>query len=126
VASFCRGIVAFCIQQNVTVLGIHHTAKTKEHERYLNPRQRLNGSGSWPGFSETIFDLEPTKPDDPNVQTRELAVLPRNSREFLTTYEFRDGLLVPISKPTFIVDSDRTVFEVFRVLELGLPTSALL
>lgn len=119
VASFCRGIVAFCVQQNVTVLGIHHTAKTKENERYLNPRQRLHGSNSWAAFSETVFALEPTKPDDPNVQTRELAVLPRNSREFQLTYEFRDGLLVPISKPTFIFDTDRVVFEVLESAGIG-------
>jgi RecA-family ATPase len=110
VAGFCRDIGVLCTQQNFTVLAIHHTAKAKENESYLNPRQRLSGSGSWAAFSDTVFLLEPINPDDPEKQERRLFVGPRNSAEFIVNYTFKNGQLVKTNKH-FPFDNARIVFD---------------
>lgn len=84
-----------CTVQNVTILATHHTAKTKEGETILNPRQRGLGSVALGGFTDCNFVLEPVKPQDPNVSKRKLWVLPRNAKEFSVSYDFLEGRLTP-------------------------------
>jgi hypothetical protein len=75
-----------------------HCAKTKENERYLNPRQRISGSVAWAAFSETIFLLEPIKPDNPHDDRSTLTVLPRNAKKFVKDFTFNDrGQLIECS-----------------------------
>src|SRR4030095_11825091 len=87
-----------CEQYNTTIIGILHSTKTKENERYLNPRQRIAGSVAWAAYSETILLLEPIKPENSNDHRRTLWVLPRNAAEFTVDYTFNEnGQLVELA-----------------------------
>lgn len=97
VASFLKLCQKICEQYHTTIIGILHATKTKENERYLNPRQRIAGSVAWAAYSETIFVLEPIKPENSNDKRRTLWVLPRNSAEFTVDYTFNSqGQLVEL------------------------------
>ncbi len=99
IASFLCTLGKFCTASRLTILGIGHSAKTKENEKYSNPRQRILGSVAWAAYAETIFNLEPTKPDDPTQTQRRLFIGPRNYREHIINLEMNDGLLVPAFNP---------------------------
>lgn len=100
VSKFLTNLTFQAKNANLTVLGILHTAKTKENESFKNPRQRIAGSVSWAAYSESIFILDPINPDDPTRNLRRLWVLPRNSSEFTKDYEFSpEGRLVDITAP---------------------------
>lgn len=98
VADFLTGLADFCAKYHVTIIGVVHSAKTKEGERYVNPRQRALGSVAWAAFSETIILIEPVSPDNPDDTVRELYFLPRNSREEKFRMNFKDGYLVPVAR----------------------------
>lgn len=98
VAVFLRRLTKLCQEKDITVIGVVHTAKAKENERYLSPRERIMGSGAWASYSETVIAFEPVEADNPDCQLRKLYLLPRNAREQLFELEMRDGLLVPAPK----------------------------
>jgi len=95
VARFLTRMNLLCAQAKMTILGILHTAKTKENEKYINPRQRIAGSVAWAAYAETIFLLDPLNPDQASSSNiRRLWVLPRNKKEFTTDYRFdQNGVL---------------------------------
>lgn len=94
VSHFLVQLILLCRELNLTLIGVAHTAKTKEDETYRNPRQRINGSVAWAAFTETIVVIEPIIADDPNNSTRSVMILPRNAPERAYQVEFRDGRLV--------------------------------
>lgn len=98
VAKFLKKLTEFCERNKVTIIGVVHSAKTKEGEGYLNPRQRALGSVAWAAFSETIILVEPMKPDNPEDSTRQVLILPRNAKEQAFKLEFDGGQLVPVRK----------------------------
>jgi len=125
VANFLRSITRQCKREDITVLGIIHAAKTKENEKYLNPRERILGSVAWAGFSETIFFIEPVDVKDVENPQRLLEILPRNAAQEKFELELRDGRFVPSSRRV-PADADTesflntmTVGEEFGVEELG-------
>ena len=89
VAGWLAGLQRYCSRMGVTILGACHTTKTKENERFTNPRQRIAGSVAWAGFSETVIIIEP--PDDTeNTRLRVVSLLPRNHMEEHITLSFDD------------------------------------
>lgn len=77
VARWLASLQRYCWKQKITILGACHTTKTKENEKFTNPRQRILGSVSWGGFSETVLIIEPLD-DDITRKKRMLYILPRN------------------------------------------------
>ncbi len=87
VSQWLAKLQMFCQRKNITILGAVHATKTKEGERYTNPRQRVAGSVAWAGYSETIVIVEP--PDgDKDDGHRSILLLPRNSVSDNVTMEF--------------------------------------
>lgn len=85
----------YCTEYGITILGVVHSSKTKQNEKYLNPRQRIAGSVAWAAFSETVFNLEPCNPDNANDKRRDLYVCPRNSAEYAVKLEMNgEGRLI--------------------------------
>jgi hypothetical protein len=94
VLRFLTDITQFCQTRNVTVIGSVHATKTKEGERYMNPRQRILGSVAWAGFSETVIILDQIDPEDP-ASRREIQLCPRNAPQGRFDYELdSNGLIV--------------------------------
>jgi len=77
VAKWLAQLQRYCWRMRVTVLGACHTTKTKEGERFTNPRQRIAGSVAWAGFSESVLIIEPLD-DDKTGDKRIVHILPRN------------------------------------------------
>jgi len=77
-----------CQYKHLTMLGLGHTAKVREGEQFKNPRERFLGSVAWGGFSDTMFCIEPTNPEDPRDPGRKVLVLPRNSASLAFDYAF--------------------------------------
>lgn len=98
VANFLRRCGRLCEDYNMTILGSVHATKTKEGERFPNPRQRVLGSVAWAGFSDLILVVDPAKPDDPNDPFRIVSVLPRNAGEFNLRFRRENGLLIPVDE----------------------------
>ena len=100
VSNFLLDLQDFCAQNGATVIGVIHTAKTKEGESYQDPRQKALGSVGWAGYSETIVLVETTEADRPDLQTRRITILPRNFKAEIFQLEFgAEGHLVEIKKP---------------------------
>lgn len=92
VAKFLITLAAICKLENLTIIGIVHTAKMKSDSEYLNPRQRVSGSVAWAAYSETILLIEPVPSETVQVSPeRTLYVLPRNSKEFTVPLVFEDA-----------------------------------
>lgn len=89
VADFLADCASLCDQHNLTIIGLVHAPKSKEGERYLNPRQRIAGTVAWAAFSDTVILIEPEEEGD----TRCVQILPRNSEELTFNYEFKEGVL---------------------------------
>ena len=77
VAKWLASLQRYCGRMGITIVGACHTAKTKEGESFLDPRQRILGSVAWAGFSETVLIIEPLW-DDKTKLKRVLHILPRN------------------------------------------------
>lgn len=106
-----------CTNRSITILGSLHSPKTKQNEKYLNPRQRVSGSVAWAAFTETVFVLEPLNPDKPEDTHRELFICPRNYREMRCLYEFYpDGRILPAFNP-IIEDLKETYQTVLEFIE---------
>lgn len=93
VARFLRELQEFCKRHDITIIGVVHAAKTKERDRYREPRARIAGCGAWAGFSSTVVIIE-EKQADSDCELRDLYILPRNSRKLRFQMDFRDGFLV--------------------------------
>lgn len=96
VAKFLRELGALCEELDITILGVVHSPKVKEKDKYANPRERIMGSTAWGAYSELIMFLEPLNPDGAS-SLRTFWILPRNAREEKFTLDFKDGLLVPVN-----------------------------
>jgi hypothetical protein len=90
VSGYVRALGKCCEIHAVTFWGQMHSAKTKAHEGYENPRQKLHGSVAWAAFSDTIFILEPIEPKNPMNRERRLYICPRNAAECYIDYKFDD------------------------------------
>jgi RecA-family ATPase len=90
VAEMLTDISRLCQQQNITVVGLGHAAKSREGEGFANPRHRFLGSVAWGGFTDTMFFIEPTDPKVPEDPRRTIYVLPRNSPSRTLHYRFAD------------------------------------
>src|SRR5581483_4606796 len=78
-AQFMRGLGEFCEQRGVTIIGTAHVSKTREGERFLNPRQRIAGSVSWAGYSSTVVVIEEKDPESTG-DARTISILRRNGK----------------------------------------------
>lgn len=87
VAKWLARLARFCARTGITILGACHTTKTKEGEKFLNPRQRIAGSIAWAGFSETVVIIEPPDESKHNRE-RLVSLLPRNYPEEHITLHF--------------------------------------
>jgi hypothetical protein len=108
VRSMLTGISRTCQREKVTVVGMAHSTKVKEGEKFLNPRQRVLGSVAWGGFSDTMILIEPDNPEDPADASRIVTLLPRNAPAETILYHFTpSGVLVPTNRDTedFILDA---------------------
>jgi len=92
-AQFMRGLGEFCEQRGVTIIGTAHVSKTREGERFLNPRQRIAGSVSWAGYSSTVVVIEEKDPESTG-DARTISILRRNGKNDFFELGFKDGLLV--------------------------------
>jgi hypothetical protein len=103
VADFLRKIGDFCHSHDLTVIGVVHSPKRGEKDRYTNPRERIMGSTAWGAYSNLIMFVEPVDPDSKDNRARELYILPRNAPEEKYTLDWKDGMLIPVTvkmKPT--------------------------
>jgi len=101
VSRFLKRLTRLCKKNDWTIIGVGHATKTKENERYLNPRERCLGSVAWGGFSETVVMLDSVDPGNKEkFKYRNVYLLPRNAREEMYEMEFDNGILTPVqSKP---------------------------
>jgi len=77
---FFSWLSAYCSETGISLLGVMHSPKMKESERYLNPRQRLMHSVAIGAIAETIILSEPSF-ESPIKLDRIVTVLPRNAPE---------------------------------------------
>lgn len=114
VAQFLASLSAACQKYDTTLLGILHSTKTKENETFLNPRQRIAGSVAWAAYSETIFMLDPIKPDNPEECQRKLFVLPRNAGEFTKLFRFNPSGRLEEVLDAGLMESEQVVLGIIR------------
>lgn len=77
---FFSYLSAFCSETGISIIGVMHSPKMRESERYLNPRQRLMHSVAIGAIAETIILSEPSF-ESPIKLDRIVTVLPRNAPE---------------------------------------------
>lgn len=77
---FFAWVSAFCNETGISIIGVMHSPKMRESERYLNPRQRLMHSVAIGAIAETIILSEPSF-ESPIKLDRIVTVLPRNAPE---------------------------------------------
>jgi len=92
VKKFLTKTTRLCQDKDVTILGMGHSPKAKEGEKYSSPRERILGSVAWGGFSNTTLVIEPSGSDD--GERRVLYVLPRNAKDLQFKLAWKDGQLV--------------------------------
>ena len=89
IADFLTRLGVWCQKRDATILGVHHTAKSKQDSWYENPREKLLGSGAWGGYSETILFLDLVS-EDVTSKGRKLYILPRTRMANFTVNCFFD------------------------------------
>jgi AAA domain len=99
---FFSYLSAFCSETGISIIGVMHSPKMRESERYLNPRQRLMHSVAIGAIAETIILSEPSF-ESPIKLDRIVTVLPRNAPE----QEFRmrldeNGMHQPATEPEIV------------------------
>lgn len=98
VGKWLRRLQEFCKENDCTIIGVLHSAKTKERDSYKDPRAKIAGCGAWAGYSSTVIIIEEQEPDSSN-ELRTLSILPRNAKKHFFTLDFsKEGRLVEISK----------------------------
>ncbi len=100
VGDFLTDATTLCESMDITIIGLVHSPKSKEGERYLNPRQRVMGTVAWGGFCETVILIEPTEEGDDRV----VQVLPRNAEDTVFNYAFDGGILKEVSPDGLVYD----------------------
>ena len=94
VAKWLASLQRWARKMKVTIIGACHATKTKEGEKFTNPRQRIAGSVAWAGFSETVLIIEPLD-DEKDKAKRVVHILPRNHAEETMFLKFNtEGRLV--------------------------------
>jgi hypothetical protein len=94
VAKWLASLQRYARKMRVTIIGACHATKTKEGEKFTNPRQRIAGSVAWAGFSETVLIIEPLD-GEPDKAKRVVHILPRNHAEEMMFLKFNaEGRLV--------------------------------
>jgi len=69
----------FCEEHDATIVIIHHTAKSKQGQGYVNPREKGLGSGAWVQMAGVAVLLEQT--DSTNIEDPgRIAYIMQNSR----------------------------------------------
>lgn len=96
VAKWLASLQRYARKMKVTIIGACHTTKTKEGEKFTNPRQRIAGSVAWAGFSESVIIIEPLD-DDKSKAKRIVHILPRNHPEenMILTFNAEGRLQLP-------------------------------
>ena len=89
VAKWLASLQRWARKMKVTIIGACHATKTKEGEKFTNPRQRIAGSVAWAGFSETVIIIEPLD-DDKDKAKRIVHILPRNHAEEQMILKFNE------------------------------------
>jgi RecA-family ATPase len=83
----------------LTIIALHHMAKTKKGNEYAKPRERLHGSVAWAATCETCILIE-AEEADLSSPARTITICPRNAPERVFTYEFdEDGRLQRAADP---------------------------
>jgi hypothetical protein len=99
VGNFLKSLTALAQANNITILLIHHTAKTKKDSGYSTPREKMAGCGAWGGYSNLNLILDAKDSSDPSDPYRILYVCPRNSTNFTIDYMLdSEGMLIEIPK----------------------------
>lgn len=111
VAEFLTELQEFCVTKDITIIGVAHTAKTKEGEGYTDLRQKVLGSVAWAGYSEGIVFIQQTKAKDPESPFRDITLLPRNAAPKVIQMQFQEGKLV--ETPESVADNNFTKFAKF-------------
>lgn len=94
VAKWLASLQRFARKMKVTIIGACHATKTKEGEKFTNPRQRIAGSVAWAGFSETVLIIEPLDGEADKAK-RVVHILPRNHAEETMFLKFNaEGMLM--------------------------------
>lgn len=95
VCRFLTSLARLCQREQLTIVGLGHTAKVRGDDKVSDPRQRFLGSVAWGGFADCMIHIEMADPDDPTNPNRQIYVLPKNTRSELLDYHFNDqGRLV--------------------------------
>lgn len=128
VADLMCSAQVWCERENRTILGSCHSSKVKEGQQYLNPRERVMGSGAWPAYTETNFFLEQTQPPkgaEMNTTQRDLWILPRNAPEQKLSLLFVDGRLslAPAGSGS-LTPSEAAAWEIISGFPVEFPTSS--
>lgn len=96
VSALLRSLTRLAQSLSLTILIIHHAAKTKSDSFYTSPRQKIAGSGAWGGYSNLNLILEEDDDSDPTNPIRGLHVCPRNGGNRYYRYSVdTDGCFVP-------------------------------
>jgi len=95
-AKFLRQLTEFCQRENVTIIGVCHSAKRKKNDYYESSRDRMMGSGAWSAYSDCFIIVESADPEDSEATTRNITIMPRNDRNHIYKYDWKDGLLAEV------------------------------
>jgi len=90
VSDYIKALTRGCKRYKITIGGLGHATKTKEGERYLNPRQRILGSVAWGACADTVIFLDAKDEQDTENGKRELLILPRNASAVRINLMFDD------------------------------------
>lgn len=98
VNKFLRTLVKLCEENDVTVIGTHHSPKMKEGEGYVASRDCILGAIAWGAFASTILHIRSPEPDNDECRERYLAILARNGAAITQDYVLdNSGLLQPVA-----------------------------
>jgi len=99
VSALLRKLTRIAQELNLTILIIHHTAKTKSDAMYASPRQRMSGCSAWGGYSNLNLIFEEEVEIDTTNPIRTMYVCPRNGANRTFRYiQDSDGCFVPAPK----------------------------
>ncbi len=113
VGKFLKSLTILAQKLDITILIIHHTAKTKMDAGYASPREKMAGCGAWGGYSNLNMIITPEVEDDPTNEYRYLHILPRNGANLMIRLlkDERGGLLVAPKAEDKIPAKERIVTE---------------
>lgn len=98
VAEFLERAQFYCKSYNLTLLGTAHATKTKDTEKFPNPRQRILGSVAWGAYSDLVIVMDPEDPEDVRNKNRVIHVLPRDAEEFVVKMCNSGGVLKSVDE----------------------------